>query len=80
MVHGFSLQWLLLLQSKGSGVHGLSGCGTWAQLPKGMWLFPRAGIEPVSPELAGSYPLGHQGKALVSLYTGSEWATGNLSK
>ena len=28
---GFSLQWLLLLQSKGSRRSGFSGCGTWAQ-------------------------------------------------
>ena len=28
---GFSLQWLLLLQSTGSRCVGLSSCGTWAQ-------------------------------------------------
>ena len=77
---GFSLLWLLWLQSKGSRERALSSCGTWAQLPKGMWLFPGAGIEPVSPASADSCPLGHQGQALVSLYTGSEWGMGNLSK
>ena len=28
---GFSLQWLLLLQSTGSRCAGFSSCGTWAQ-------------------------------------------------
>ena len=28
---GFSLRWLLLLQSTGSGHAGFSSCGTWAQ-------------------------------------------------
>ena len=28
---GFSLQWLLLLQSTGSRLMGSSSCGTWAQ-------------------------------------------------
>ena len=28
---GFSLQWLLLLQSMGSRHAGFSSCGTWAQ-------------------------------------------------
>ena len=28
---GFSLQWLLLLQSMGSRHVGFSSCGTWAQ-------------------------------------------------
>ena len=28
---GFSLQWLLLLQSTGSRHAGFSSCGTWAQ-------------------------------------------------
>ena len=28
---GFSLQWLLLLRSKGSRCTGFSNCGTWAQ-------------------------------------------------
>ena len=28
---GFSLRWLLLLQSRGSRCTGFSGCGTWAQ-------------------------------------------------
>ena len=28
---GFSLRWLLLLQSMGSRLTGFSNCGTWAQ-------------------------------------------------
>ena len=42
---GFSLLWLLWLQSKGSRERALSSCGTWAQLPHGMWNIPRPGIE-----------------------------------
>ena len=45
-----------------TGCAGLSSCGTWAQLPLGMWDFPRPGIEPVCPALAGRFsttgPLG----------------------
>ena len=65
---GFSLQWLLLLQSTGSRHAGfsscsmralerrLSSCGTRAQLPRGMWDPPRPGLEPVSPASAGGLP------------------------
>ena len=35
--------------------HRLSGCGTWAYLPRGIWHLPRPGIEPVSPTLAGGF-------------------------
>ena len=52
---GFSLWWLFLLQSKGSGVYGLSSCGSWALLPHRMWHLPRPGIEPISPVLAGRF-------------------------
>ena len=62
---GFSLQWLLLLQSTGSMRVGFSSCGSWAleprlsscgaraQLLHGMWDLPRPGLKPVSPALAG---------------------------
>ena len=33
----------------------LSGCGSRAQLPCGMWDLPRPGLEPVSPVLAGRF-------------------------
>ena len=33
----------------------LSNCGSWAQLLRGMWDFPRPGLEPVSPALAGRF-------------------------
>ena len=33
----------------------LSNCGSWAQLPHGMWDLPRPGLEPVSPALAGRF-------------------------
>ena len=64
---GFSLRWLLLLQSTGSRCvgfsscgsealeHRLSSCGAWAQLFCGMWDLPRPGLEPVSPALAGGF-------------------------
>ena len=64
---GFSLWWLLLLQSMGSRHTGfsssglralegrLSSCGAWAQLLHGMWDLPRPGIEPMSPALAGRF-------------------------
>ena len=62
---GFSLQWLLLLQSTGSWHMGFSSCGSralehrlssygaQAQLLRSMWDLPRPGLEPVSPALAG---------------------------
>ena len=33
----------------------LSNCGSRAQLLRGMWDFPRPGIEPVSPALADGF-------------------------
>ena len=33
----------------------LSRCGTRAQLLRGMWDLPRAGLEPMSPALAGGF-------------------------
>ena len=59
---GFSLQWLLLLQSigpracglssSGSQVleHRLSSCGTRVQLLCGIWNLLSSGIEPLSPD------------------------------
>ena len=35
--------------------HGLSSCGARAQLLRGMWDFPRPGIEPVSPALSSGF-------------------------
>ena len=65
---GFSLGWLLLLQSMGSRrACGLSSCGSWAlehrlsscgtlvSLLFGTWDLPEPGIEPVSPALAGGF-------------------------
>ena len=34
---------------------GLSSCGTWAQLLRGMWDLPRLGLEPMCPALAGGF-------------------------
>ena len=33
----------------------LSNCGSRAQLLRGMWDLPRAGLKPVSPALAGRF-------------------------
>ena len=64
---GFSLQWLLLLQSTGSSCMGFSSCGSWAlecrlsscgaraQLVCGMWDLPGPGLKPVYPALAGRF-------------------------
>ena len=64
---GFSLQWLLLLQSTGSRQAGFSSCGSravelrlssWgaqAWLLRGMWDLTGPGLEPVFPALAGGF-------------------------
>ena len=64
---GFSLRWLLLLQSTGSRHAGfsscgsqalerrLSSCGTRALLLRDMWDPPGPGLEPVPPALAGGF-------------------------
>ena len=44
---GFSLWWLLSLQSTGSRCVGFSSSGARAWLPRGMWNLPGAGIEPI---------------------------------
>ena len=35
--------------------HGLSSCGARAELPRGMWNAPGAGLAPMSPALAGGF-------------------------
>ena len=57
-VVGFSLQWLLLVQSMGSRCVGFSSCSTGAQLLQSMWDLPRSGIEPVSPAFLTTGPPG----------------------
>ena len=64
---GFSLRWLLLLQSTGSRhvgfsscgsralEHRLSSCGAPAQLLRSMWDLPRPGLKPMSLALAGGF-------------------------
>ena len=64
---GFSLRWLVLLQSTSSRLAGfsscgsqalecrLSSCGARAKLLRGMWDLPGLGLEPVSPALAGGF-------------------------
>ena len=59
---GFSLWWLLLLQSVGSRRTGfstcgmrLSSCGAWASLPHSIWDLPAPGIKPTSPALVGGF-------------------------
>ena len=57
---GLSLSRPLLSQSTSSRragsvvvAHGLSSCGSQAQLLRGMWDLPRPGLEPMSPASAG---------------------------
>ena len=64
---GFSLRWLLLLQSTGSRHTGFSSCGSWAlerrlsscgaqaELLRSTWDLPGPGLEPVSSALAGGF-------------------------
>ena len=52
---GFSLQWLHLLRSTGSGLHRLSCCGAWASLLHNIWKLPRPRIKHMSPLLAGGF-------------------------
>ena len=52
---GFSLPWLLWLQSTGFRIMGFSGRGTRACLLHGMQGLPRPGIEPISPVLADGF-------------------------
>ena len=52
---GFSLQWLLLLQSTGSRCTGFSSCSAWAQLLHSMQDLPGPGLKPVSPALKGGF-------------------------
>ena len=62
---GFSLQWLLLLQSTGSRHAGFSSCSMQAQelwctglvalRQLNLWDLPGPGIKPVSPALAGGF-------------------------
>ena len=64
---GFSLWWLLLLQSTDSRPAGFSSCGSQAlehrcsscgaraYLLCGMWDLPGPGLKPVSPALAGGF-------------------------
>ena len=51
---GFSMRWLLLLQSAGSRAQDCS-CGAWASLLRGLWDLPGSGIKPMSPTLAGEF-------------------------
>ena len=67
-VGAFSLRRLLLLWSIGSRVCRLSSCGVWTSCPGGMWNLPRAGIEPMSPALAGRFlTTGPPGKPIDGL-------------
>ena len=46
---------LPLLRSTGWRHMGFSSCGSWAELLRGMWRLPGAGIEHMSPALAGGF-------------------------
>ena len=67
LVGVLSLQWLPLLQSKGSRHTGFGSCSlqalehrlssysAWAYLLQGMWTLPWTGIKPMSPAMAGRF-------------------------
>ena len=61
-VCGLLIAMLPSLQSMGCRVRGLSSCGLWAQLPRGIWDLPRPEIKPTSPALAGRLFNGPPGK------------------
>ena len=50
---GFSLRWLLWVQSTGSMAHGLQWL--WGTGLITLWHLPRPGIEPVCPDWAGRF-------------------------
>ena len=51
----------------GSRCVDFSSCGTWAQLPRGIWNLPRPGIKPMPPALAGRFlPTTPPGKSCAS--------------
>ena len=54
---GFSLQWFLFAEHRLWGARELSSCSSRALLPRVMWNLTGAGIEPVSPALAGGFSL-----------------------
>ena len=54
-VVGFSLPMAYVAEPQALGHLGFSSCGTGAQLLHVRWNLPGAGIEPVSPALAGGF-------------------------
>ena len=67
-------------------VRWLSGYGTWALSPPGLWKLPEPGVEPMSPALAGGFlsiaPLGTSSDffffnlySLLGLVHPSSWIT-----
>ena len=47
--------WALGTRASVVVAHGLSSCGSQAQLLRGMWDFPGPGLKPVCPALAGGF-------------------------
>ena len=52
---GFSLRWLLLSCSTGSGHTGFSSCSTWAEVLCSMWDLPESRLETVSFAVANIF-------------------------
>ena len=78
LVRGFTLGWLLLLQSMGSGLAGFSSCSTGSvvvahglRCSAACGILPRPSIEPMSPTLACKFlttrPPGKSSKTLSSI-------------
>ena len=85
---GFSLWWLLLLQSMGSSSCGtraperrLSSCGARAELLHGVWDLPGPGLEPVSPALTGGFlTTAPPGKPHIFLFLTLRYSSKNLQE
>ena len=90
---GFSMQWLLLLQSRVSRAHrisscssqalkhGLCSCGTRAQLLWGLCNLPRLGVEPMCPALAGGLlTTGPLGKCCMDILNKANFIGVNVSE
>ena len=58
-----------LIAEQALGFVDFSSCGTWAQVPHGMWSLPGPGIKPMSAALAGGFfTTGPSGKSMMKTF------------
>ena len=76
------LELLFLEKPNQEGNTGFSGCSAPIQLRYGMWDFPRPGIKPMSPTLAGRFrTTGPPGKSCCSFSERVAWSkSGNTAE